>query len=62
MGTDPRTPRALDNYASGEHWGCNIHGNPVYWPGTGCIYHMAEKDHLKAFKYDGQAGPYLLRC
>ena len=56
MGTDPRTPRALDNYASGEHWGCNIHGNPVYWPGTGCIYHMAEKDHLKAFKYDGQLG------
>jgi hypothetical protein len=52
MDTDPRTPRALDNYASGEHWGCNIHGNPVYWPGTGCIYHMAEKDHLKAFKYD----------
>ena len=54
MDTDPRTPRALDNYASGEHWGCNIHGNPVYWPGTGCIYHMAEKDHLKAFKYDGR--------
>lgn len=52
METDPRTPRALDNYASGEVWGCNIHGNPVYWQGTSCIYHMAEKDHLKAFQYD----------
>jgi hypothetical protein len=52
MGTNPRTPRALDNYASSEHWGCNIHGNPVFWAGTGCIYHMAEKDHLKAFRYD----------
>jgi hypothetical protein len=52
MGTDPRTPRALDNYASAENWGCNMHGNPVYWQGSNCIYHMAEKDHLKAFLYD----------
>jgi hypothetical protein len=52
MGTDPRTPRALDNYASGEVYGSNIHGNPVYWSGTSCIYHMAEKDNLKAFHYD----------
>jgi hypothetical protein len=59
LGTDPRTPRALDNYASGEHWGCNIHGNPVFWPGTGCVYHMAEKDHLKAFRYD--AGSRTIR-
>jgi hypothetical protein len=55
FGTDPRTPRALDSAASTEAWGCNIHGNPVYWPGTGCIYHMAEKDHLKAFRYDNAA-------
>jgi hypothetical protein len=55
MGTNPRTPRALDNYASGEAWGCNIHGNPVYWQGTSCFYHMAEKDHLKAFQYDVNA-------
>lgn len=55
MDTNPRTPRALDNYASGEHWGSNIHGNPVYWPGSQCFYHMAEKDHLKAFKYDAAA-------
>lgn len=55
MGTDPHTPRALDNYASGEQWGCNIHGNPVYWTGTSCFYHMAEKDHLKAFRYDVEA-------
>jgi hypothetical protein len=59
METDPRTPRALDNYASAEHWGCNIHGNPVYWPGSGCIYHMAEKDHLKAFKHDPGSGRIL---
>src|SRR3954470_13837048 len=59
MGTDPRTPRALDNYASGEHWGCNIHGNAVYWQGTSCFYHMAEKDHLKAFQYD--AGARIVR-
>jgi hypothetical protein len=50
--TNPRTPRALDNYASAEHWGPNIHGNPVYWQGTGCIYHMSEKDHLKGYRYD----------
>src|SRR5262249_37138933 len=51
-GTNPRTPRALDNYASSEAYGCNIHGNPVFWSGTSCVYHMAEKDHLKAFRYD----------
>lgn len=51
-GTNPRTPRALDNYASSEHWGPNIHGNPIYWSGTGCVYHMSEKDHLKAYRYD----------
>jgi hypothetical protein len=56
MGTNPRTPRALDNYASAETFGCNIHGNPVFWPGTNCVYHMAEKDHLKAFRYDPGAG------
>lgn len=55
MGTDPHTPRALDNYASGELYGCNIHGNPIYWSGTSCVYHMAEKDHLKAFQYDAAA-------
>ena len=43
FGTDPRTPRALDTAASAEAFGCNIHGNPVYWSGTSCIYHMAEK-------------------
>jgi hypothetical protein len=52
MGTNPRTPRALDNYASSEAYGSNIHGNPVFWSGTSCVYHMAEKDHLKAFRYD----------
>ncbi|MCP2342571.1 hypothetical protein [Actinomadura rupiterrae] len=55
MGTSPYTPRALDNYASSEAYGCNIHGNPIYWSGTSCIYHMAEKDHLKAFRYDSSA-------
>jgi hypothetical protein len=55
METNPHTPRALDNYASSEHWGCNIHGNPVFWTGTNCFYHMAEKDHLKAFRYDAAA-------
>ncbi|WP_157429761.1 LGFP repeat-containing protein [Actinomadura oligospora] len=55
MGTSPYTPRALDNFASTEAFGSNIHGNPVYWTGTSCIYHMAEKDHLKAFRYDRTA-------
>jgi LGFP repeat len=43
-------------YGNGEICGPNIHGTPVYWEfadsNFGYIYHMSEKDYLKAFKFD----------
>jgi hypothetical protein len=42
----------LGHYAEGELFGPNIHGGPVYWAGTSYLYHMPEKDFLKAFHYD----------
>lgn len=44
------------NYARHELNGPNIHGGPCYWPGPGLIYHMPEKDDLKAFHYDELSG------
>ncbi len=49
-------------YANGELCGPNIHGGPVFWAPSGSfgyVYEMAEKDFLKAFRYDlatGQLG------
>lgn len=46
-------------YPKGESYGANIHGGPVYWPTNathGFVYKMAEKDYLKAFRYDVAAG------
>jgi hypothetical protein len=46
-------------YVKGESFGPNIHGGPVYWQrnaSTGLIYKMAEKDYLKAFRYDVASG------
>jgi hypothetical protein len=40
------------DYASGEEFGPNIHGGPVFWQAIGFVYKMAEKDFLKAFRYD----------
>jgi hypothetical protein len=42
----------IGHYAEGELFGPNIHGGPVYWSGTSFLYHMPEKDFLKAFRYD----------
>ena len=42
----------IGHYAEGESFGPNIHGGPVYWPGTSFLYHMPEKDFLKGFRYD----------
>jgi hypothetical protein len=43
-------------YGNGEICGPNIHGTPVYWEfansNFGYVYHMSEKDYLKAFKFD----------
>lgn len=42
-------------YQNGELCGPNIHAGPVFWKGRepfGLIYKMAEKDRLKAFRYD----------
>jgi LGFP repeat len=44
------------NYARHELLGPNIHAGPCYWPGPGLIYHMPEKDDLKAFHYDELSG------
>jgi hypothetical protein len=49
----PEYPEA--HYADGEAFGPNIHSAPLYWEGTGFIYQMAEKDFLKAFRYDPAA-------
>jgi outer membrane protein assembly factor BamB len=53
-GTDCFVP--ISRYQNDEHYGPNIHAGPVYWqgatPGFGLIYQMAEKDFLKAFRYD----------
>lgn len=38
------------DYDKNEDLAPNIHSGPVYWEGL--IYAMAEKDYLKAFKYD----------
>lgn len=43
---------SLAQYAQGELYGPNIHGGPIYWEANGYVYHMPEKDYLKAFKYD----------
>jgi hypothetical protein len=40
------------DYATSEANGPNIHGCPIYWPGTSYIYQMPEKDFMKAFYYD----------
>jgi hypothetical protein len=43
-------------YQKGEICGPNIHAGPVYWSTAnssyGLLYQMAEKDYLKAFRYD----------
>jgi hypothetical protein len=43
-------------YGNGEICGPNIHSTPVFWEfassGFGHIYQMAEKDYVKAFRYD----------
>ncbi len=45
-----------NRYQNGEQCGPNIHAGPVYWhlanPNYGLIYQLAEKDYLKAFRYD----------
>jgi hypothetical protein len=44
------------DYGAAEGFGPNIHGGPVYWPGPGYLYQMAEKDFLKAYRYDAATG------
>jgi hypothetical protein len=45
-----------NRYQNGEQCGPNIHAGPIYWPTAnpnyGLIYQLAEKDYLKAFRYD----------
>lgn len=46
-------------YKDGEAYGPNIHTGPVFWQNSakhGFIYKMPEKDYLKAFDYDINAG------
>ncbi len=47
-------------YQDDEHFGPNIHGGPVYWRGPDVthtvIFAIAEKDSLKAFRYDLNGG------
>jgi outer membrane protein assembly factor BamB len=52
-------PLSIASYASNETNGPNIHGCPIYWEGTSYIYQMPEKDYLKAFSYDRQAGTVM---
>jgi hypothetical protein len=44
------------NYARAELLGPNIHAGPCYWPSRGLVYHMPEKDDLKAYQYDELSG------
>jgi hypothetical protein len=46
-------------YATGELFGPNIHGGPIYWRGPSRLYQMPEKDFLKAFQYDRLSGTVL---
>lgn len=43
-------------YATGELFGPNIHGGPIYWdranPAHGLLYAMPEKDFLRSYKFD----------
>ena len=45
-----------ERYQNGEQCGPNIHAGPVYWPTAnlnyGLLYQFAEKDYLKAFRFD----------
>lgn len=58
---DPGVPCYIDVsfYKDGESYGPNIHTGPVFWQNSathGFIYKMPEKDYLKAFDYDINAG------
>lgn len=49
------------HYQDGEQCGPNIHAGPVYWSAAnkqyGLLYQMAEKDYLKAFRYNKLTHP-----
>jgi hypothetical protein len=55
---DPTTPCYVlpENYDFGEKCGPNIHAGPVVWteadPDFSLIYQMAEKEYVRAFRYD----------
>jgi hypothetical protein len=58
---NPGDPCYIDvsYYKNGESYGPNIHTGPVFWQNSanhGFIYKMSEKDYLKAFDYDINAG------
>lgn len=51
---------APSRYDQGELCGPNIHAGPIFWKPSSLphalIYHMPEKDYLKAFAYDQASG------